>query len=67
MGGGSIAPSTCDSDYATRNITINNCVDDQVYLKDATDNFKKSAMPRLPKKTNEKELTILMHLRVEYF
>lgn len=49
MGGGSIAPSTCDPDYATRNITINNCVDDQVYLKDALDNFNKSAILRLPK------------------
>lgn len=49
MGGGSIAPSTCDPDYATRNIPINNYVDNQVYLKDAIDNFNKSATLRLPK------------------
>ena len=38
--------------------TLDNTTNDQVYLKDAIDNFKKSARPRLQEKINEKELTL---------
>ena len=33
---------------------LDNAVNDQVYLKDANDNLKKSTRPRLQKKINEK-------------
>ena len=38
--------------------TVENAANDQVYLKDAIDNFKKYSKPRLPEKISEKELTL---------
>ena len=40
-----------------RTTTLENVVNDQVYLNNANENLRKSARPRLLEKINEKEIT----------
>ena len=52
----------CDFlDYISNGTTtLESAYNDQVYLKEAVDNFKKSMRPRLLEKIDEKELTVLL-------
>ena len=40
-----------------RTTTLENVVNDQLYLNNANENLRKSARPRLLEKINEKEIT----------